>query len=83
MTLFWGNSRLANSTLHLSEGLKRSAKKLPACAVQSAVKVNSSCGEVGPASIKEKRDGGGIQTEPDSLKQGSLALTVPLLEDNE
>jgi hypothetical protein len=43
MTFFWGNSRLANSTQHSSVTLKKSARKLPTCSVQRAVKVNSNC----------------------------------------
>jgi hypothetical protein len=45
MTFFWGNTRLANSTQHSSETLKKSTKKLPTDAVQSAVKVKGARGE--------------------------------------
>jgi hypothetical protein len=78
MTFFWGNSRLANSKQHSSGTLKKSPRKLPTCAVQSTVKVNSNCrgraaGE--SCSLKEKGRMGGNQSGTD-FEQDSPTLTV-------
>jgi len=65
--LFLGNTRLANFTLHSGKTLKKPARKLPACTVQSGVKVNSSClGREAEesCSIKGEREKGeGIKSE--------------------